>query len=249
LVLLGVLITQALLGALLPPAFGLSVITIGMLTIFVVFRHWSRDEDEALADLKLEEKDIKIRGDVSFEVRAACSFILIFAPIAFAQIAEAGYGFRVRADAPPFAFFLYSLIELLKAGTMVDYYDLFSGQLPFDRISDVRHEGAWAKGAVLAYRLSINLLLLAVITRLLNIARRRAQHEDLRDFAIMLASPDGKTQLEAVNRLKALAFEGRVNARRFLQRIDAPKLEFDAQMAVYQALMDLANDPRFRGNW
>lgn len=31
----------------------------------------------------------------------------------------------------------YALIELFKAGSLIDYYDLFREELPFDRLSDV----------------------------------------------------------------------------------------------------------------
>jgi hypothetical protein len=201
---------------------GLIVITLGLLAIFVVFRHWSRDEDEALREVVFDNKDIKIRGDLSFEVTVACGFILVFAPVAFAHIADAGLGFRVKPDAGPFAFLLYSLIELAKVGSIVDYYDLFATQLPFDRISDVQQEGAWAKGAVFSYRLALNLLLLAALKRLFDIAQRRAEGADLRHIEEMLRDKDADAR-SLVDQLKGFALKGRGNAQLLLERILTPR--------------------------
>lgn len=132
----------AFTGAALPWPWALIVITMGVLGIFIVFRHWSLDEDEALREVKFEDKDIKIRGDLSLEVAIACAFILVLAPVAFAHIAAAGLGFQIKPEAGAFAFLIYALIELAKAGSLVDYYDLFANQLPFERMSEVASSGA-----------------------------------------------------------------------------------------------------------
>ena len=94
------------------------------------------------------------------EVMIASAYIFVFSCIAFALIAAAGLGFQVKSEAGPFAYPLYAVIELLKAGPLVDYYDLFASQLPFDRMSDVRHADLGAKSAVLAYRIVLNLFYL-----------------------------------------------------------------------------------------
>jgi hypothetical protein len=233
----------AVAGALLEWPWGLLGITLGVLAIFIVFRHWSRDEDEALAEGKFEDKDIAIRGDLSFEVMVACCFILVFAPVAFAQIADAGLGFQLKPEAAPFAFLLYALIELIKAGSLVDYYDLFADQLPFDRMSDVKQSGAWAKGAVLSYRVALSLLLLAALKRLVDIARRRAEGADLRHIQEMLRDGGGNAD-DLVDQLKRFALKGRGNAQLLLERILTPEksdgwhLGVDVRLAAADALQE-----------
>ena len=141
----------------------------------------------------------------------ACEFIFVFAPVAFAHIAHAGLGFEVKPEAGAFAFLIYAVIELVKAGSFIDYYDLFANQLPFDRMSDVQHAGAWAKGAVLSYRLALNLLLLAALKRLVDIAQRRAEGADLRHIEEMLRDKEVDAR-PLVERLKGFALKGRGNA-------------------------------------
>jgi hypothetical protein len=120
------------------------------------------------------------------------------------------------------SFLLYSLIELAKAGSIVDYYDPFASQLPFDRISDVQQEGAWAKGAVFSYRLALNLLLLAALKRLLDIAQRRAEGADLRHIQELLRNTDVDAR-PLIEQLKGFALKGRGNAQLLLERILTPR--------------------------
>jgi hypothetical protein len=74
----------------------------------------------------------------------------------------------------------YTMIETLKAGSLVDYYDLFADRIGFDKITSAKNPTEWAKWVILAYRLSLNLLLLAAIKRLFDIAQRRSKGLDLR---------------------------------------------------------------------
>jgi len=155
-------------------------IAVGVLMIFVVFRHWSRDEDEVLSEVPFEEKDIKIRGNLAVEVIVACSFLLVFAPIAFSQLQVNGYGFQLSRDAGPHTFVIHTLIETLKSGSLVDYYDLFAEELHFEKIGRAKDPTVQAKWAMLGYRISLSLLILAALKRLLDIARRKAEGLDLR---------------------------------------------------------------------
>jgi len=61
----------ALAGALAPWPWGLAAIAAGIFAILIVFRHWSRDEDEVFAEIPFDQKDISIRGDLSAEVMLA----------------------------------------------------------------------------------------------------------------------------------------------------------------------------------
>ena len=212
----------ALAGALAPWPWGLAAIAAGIFAILIVFRHWSRDEDEVFAEIPVDQKDIRIRGDLSAEVMLACGFLLVFAPVAFSHLQAHGYGFELAPDAGPFTFLIYSLVELFKAAVLLEHYDLFGDRIGYDEVTGVTNPSDHAKWAVLAYRLSLILLTLAAFKRLLDIARRRAEGLDLRHIEDLLRAPDPAGQKQAVAELRALALAGRSNAVVLLERILAP---------------------------
>ena len=230
-----------------PWPWGLIPILVGVLGIFAVFRHWSRDEDEALDDVPDDRKDIPIEGNLNREVLIAVGFLFVFAPIAFSQLQAHGFGFEIAPTAGPFTFVIYTLIETLKAGSLVDYYDLFADRLGFEKISGAKNPSAWAKWVILAYRLSLNLLVLAALKRLLDIARRKAEGLDLRHIEEKLEGSNEEEQLLAVQQLKSFAMRGRGNARDLLERIlqpnrsDSWQLGPDVRYATASALYDYAD--------
>jgi tetratricopeptide (TPR) repeat protein len=212
----------ALGGALAPWPWGLAAIAGGVFAILIVFRHWSRDEDEVFAEIPFDQKDIRIRGDLSAEVMLACGFVLVFAPVAFSHLQAHGYGFEVAPDAGPFTFLIYSLVELFKAAVLLEHYDLFGDRIGYDDLTGVTNPSDHAKWAVLAYRVSLILLTLAAFKRLLDIARRRAYGLDLRHIEDSLRNKDPAVQKEAIADLKTLALAGRGNAQVLLERILSP---------------------------
>jgi tetratricopeptide (TPR) repeat protein len=235
----------AIAGAFLPWPWGLGAIAVGVLAIFAVFRHWARDEHEALLELRIEQKDIKTRGDLGVEVLIACSFLVVFAPVAFAQLQANGYGFVLPPKAGPFTFLIYSLIETLKAGSLVAYYDLFAGQLGYEEVSPVRDPSLFAKAVVLSYRFAVNLLILATLKRLIDIAQRRAEGLDLRHIEEKLRGADTNAHKDAVAQLKIFALSGRGNAPLLLERILSPlqsddwaPFSADVRFAAAEALRD-----------
>jgi hypothetical protein len=145
----------ALAGALAPWPWGLVAIAAGIFAIFIVFRHWSRDEDEVFAETPFDQKDIKIRGDLSAEVMLACGFLLVFAPVAFSHLQANGYGFELSPDAGPFTFLIFSLIELFKAAVLLEHYDLFGDRIGYDELTGVTNPSDHAKWAVLVSRGSL----------------------------------------------------------------------------------------------
>jgi tetratricopeptide (TPR) repeat protein len=235
----------ALAGALAPWPWGLAAIAAGIFAILIVFRHWSRDEDEVFAEVPFDQKSIRIRGDLSAEVMLACGFLLVFAPVAFSHLQAHGYGFELAPDAGPFTFLIYSLVELFKAALLLEHYDLFGDRIGYDEITGVTNPSDRAKWAVLAYRLSLILLTLAAFKRLLDIARRRAEGLDLRHIEESLRG-DPVAQKEAVAELKTLALAGRSNALVLLERILAPTKSDDwsfrpeVRLAAANALLKCA---------
>src|SRR6202521_2587624 len=81
----------ALAGASAPWPWCLWVLALGLISVFVVFRHWSHRRSEVGQQLRNEDKEICISGDLSTEMIGACAFVFIYAPIAFAQMQAAGY--------------------------------------------------------------------------------------------------------------------------------------------------------------
>ncbi|MGB2074901.1 MAG: hypothetical protein ACPHYE_06720, partial [Henriciella sp.] len=207
----------------LPWPFNMGFVGFGIFSIFVVFRHWSRDEDEAVENVPFERKDIKIDGTLGAEVLLAVAFLFVFAPIAFAQLQVQGIGFSVAGDAGPFTFLLYTLIETVKAGSLIDYYDLYAERIGFERIGAPADPSSWAKATIMAYRLSLNLLVLAAIKRLLDVAKRRAEGADLRTVTEALRQTDIDRQIAGITKLKDFALRGRGNARDLLEKIAEPR--------------------------
>ena len=228
----------------LPWPYSMGCIGFGIFSIFVVFRHWSRDEDEAVENVPFERKDIKIDGTLGAEVLLAVAFLFVFAPIAFAQLQVQGIGFSVAANAGPFTFLLYTLIETVKAGSLIDYYDLYADRIGFERIGAPTDPSNWAKATIMGYRLSLNLLVLAAIKRLLDVAKRRAEGADLRAVTEALRQSDADRQISGIAQLKDFALRGRGNARDLLEKIAEPRqsemwpIAPEARFAASSALLD-----------
>lgn len=227
-----------------PWPYGMGAVAFGVFSIFVVFRHWSRDEDEAVARIPFERKDIKIDGTLGAEVLLAVAFIFVFTPIAFAQLQVQGLGFTLQQDAGPFTFLIYTLIETVKAGSLIDYYDLYADRIGFDKLGAPEDPSKWAKATIMGYRLSLNLLVLAAIKRLLDVAKRRAQGADLRAVAEALRGEDADKQALAIDKLKDFALQGGGNARDMLEQIAEPRqsehlpIQPETRFAAADALLD-----------
>jgi tetratricopeptide (TPR) repeat protein len=219
-------LTMSGLAALLPWPWGLFPIIAGLIGIFSVFRHYSRHEDEFVFEVPEQNRFIKIEGHLHREVVIAVSFLFVFAPIAFAQLQANGYGFDVAPEAGPFAFVIYTVIETLKSGSLVDYYDLYAERVGFAQISNVDNPSSWAKYAIMGYRVSLNLILLATIKRLIDIAGRRSRGLDMRHIEQMLRTGDSEKQDRGISLLRDHALEGnrlaRLNAVAILSNIADP---------------------------
>lgn len=228
----------------LPWPYGMAFVGFGVFSIFVVFRHWSRDEDEAVSNIPFERKDIKINGTLGAEVLIAVGFLFVFTPIAFAQLQEQGAGFTLDGDTGPFTFLIYTLIETIKAGSLIDYYDLYADRIGFEKIGAPTDPSNWAKATIMGYRLSLNLLVLAALKRLFDIAKRRAEGADLRTVAEALRQSDSDKQGEAIAKLKEFALRGRGNARDMLEQIAEPRqsdhlpIAPETRFAAADALLD-----------
>jgi tetratricopeptide (TPR) repeat protein len=218
---LSIFIVVAACGALLPWPWSLWVLSFGLLNVFIVFRHWSHDEDEAKSQVGPEDKQIRIDGDLSIEMAGACAFVLVYATTAFAQIEAARQGFQMPPDAGAFAFIRYALVEGLKVAPLVTYYDLFADNLQFRQLGGVTAASISAKAAVLVFRAALDLIILAGLKRFIDIARRVAGGLDLRPILAVLNSPDTDQAAmeQAVGKLTTFATRGRRAAAELLEQI------------------------------
>ena len=220
------LLTFALLtagGVALPFPAAMVSLTLGLLAILLVFRHWSRDETERAAvppgSTQPPRMTVPIEGDLTIEMALACGYLLFVVPLAFARLHAADMGFELTKGAGPFAFVFYMIIELLKLGTVVDYYDLFADQIAFGPLAQAQHPSAVAKYVTLGFRGVFDLIILTALKRMFEIAGRISAGQDLRDVRAPLESPNEDDDPPAIARLGRLTRDGNLNARLLLEQV------------------------------
>lgn len=230
-----VLLCLTFMAAVLPWFYCLIAVLLGILTIFITFRHWAKDEDETQDNVHQQYKFIPINGDLNAEILIALSFFFVFVPIAFSQMQMNGFGFEMDPRPGPFAFISYTLIETLKAGSIVDYYDIFATDIEFDKLSGVKEPTFSAKIAIMTYRVSLNIFILASIKRLIDIAKRRTDGHDVRPLEDSLRKADitasKQHHRKVIDQLKLFALRGRGNARDLLEKVvTSNKFNLDASI-------------------
>ena len=250
------LLTFALLtagGIALPFPAAMAALTLGLVAILLVFRPWSRDETERAAtpagSAEPPRLTVPIEGDLTLEMALACGYLLVVVPLAFARLHAADLGFQLSPGAGPFAFVFYMVIELLKLGTVVDYYDLFADQIAFGQLAQAHHPSEVAKYVTLGFRAVFDLIILTALKRMFDIAGRVTRGLDLRELRLALESEAEDDDLPALAKLKALAGSGhaealallKVVAQDELRRADGRRRLFgtEVRMAAAQALADI----------
>jgi hypothetical protein len=208
-------------GATLPWPWCLWILSLGLFAVFIVFRDWSTIENAVEYDVSSGAASTKIDIDrnINPEMLGACAFVFVFAPVAFAQIQMAGFGFELETGAGPFAFVRYTMVELLKIGPLVQYYDVFAERLQFETLVAVSHPTMAAKAALLVFRGTVDLIILAALKRFVDIAQRVAAGLDLRPHVDALRTADEKKHGTTVRTLEAFALDGRARAMELLQDI------------------------------
>lgn len=240
-------------GIALPFPSAMLALTLGLLAILLVFRHWSRDETERAAipagSAEPPRLTVPIEGDLTIEMALACGYLLVVVPLAFARLHAAELGFELTPGAGPFAFVFYMIIELLKLGTVVDYYDLFADQIAFGQLAQAHHPSEVAKYVTLGFRAVFDLIILTALKRMFEIAGRITRGLDLRQLREALESEAEDDDLPAIAQLQSLAATGhaealallRVVAQDELRRGDGRLRPFgtEVRMAAAQALVAL----------
>jgi hypothetical protein len=211
--------TIAVAGAFLRWPTCIIAISFGLFGVFIIFRQWSHIDDDKIFFIEHRRK-IHIQGDLRFEVTAASLFILIFAPVAFAQMQVAEAAFQVDEKAGPFAFEFYTLLEILKIAPLVPYYDLYADVLNFRRIGTISDPTFQAKFAIVIFRASADLVILGVIKRFLDIARRVSAGLDLDPYMQSILEGGSESDRKAaIDKLAVFARENKPMAREYLEEI------------------------------
>lgn len=216
---LGVFIFIAVCGALLPWPWCLWALSLGLLNVFIVFRHWSHDEKETKSRIGPDDKQIRIDDDLSAEMTGAFAFVLVYATTSFAQIQAARQGFQMPPDAGAFTFLRYALVEGLKLAPLVPYSDLFADSL--QELGAGAAASFSAKSAVLAFRAALVLIILAALKRFIDSARHAAERVVLRPILAVSDNPDADQTAvqQAVGKLATLATRGDRAAAERLEQI------------------------------
>jgi hypothetical protein len=188
---------MAIGGTVAPWPFCILVLIAGLFGVLIVFRQWSNKETDDEYGAKCHDKKLAISGKLTIEVVIACASVFILAPIAFAQIRLSNNGFVVDPPVHPYSFVLFTAIEMLRIGPIIRYDDIFS---PFD--PNVRVDTGVAKAALLTFRFSIDLIIIAVVKRSLDILQRVAAGLDLRPFEEDLREGSDADRIAAIRKLE-----------------------------------------------
>jgi tetratricopeptide (TPR) repeat protein len=216
-------------GAIAEARLALGFLFLGLMCAYFVFRHWWKIEDDVAFDRGAQP----IRRNLNVEMVAACACILIFAPVAFAQIRDANLG--INFDGSGFAFFGFTISEIFRNGAIL--------QLPFvPHIAAPRPTGIGIL-AVAIFRLSADVIIIASLKRLLDIAKRAALGLDLQPQIDKLETGELQKCEEAVAQLKEFVLQERRNARQTLEdilkesgrSIISPKVNFDSNVRFLAA--------------
>jgi tetratricopeptide (TPR) repeat protein len=233
----------ALGGVFSPFPWCLWIVCIGLFGVFLVFRHWSHIED----DVMLEHHKVR-QVNLNAEMFGACACVFVYAPVAFAQIQSAGIGFNSIHGAPPYVFVSYTIVELFKVGAIVQYSDTFADYLPFLKLPELSSPSLQTKIALLVFRGTLDLIILTVIKRLLDIARRVAEGLDLRPIKETIASGTTQERLAAVEQLERFSLRNRehpggreLHAKQLLEDIvhgkTRPKLPVEVRFAAANSML------------
>lgn len=231
------------LGAFAPGNWGYGALLLGIVAILIVYRHWSWDEDDVASEVPEEEKRVAISGNLRNEVLTAVGFLFFYFPVAFARLQADGIAFSYLPGSGMVALTTFTLLEFLKAVPFVDYYEIFGSDLQFEKIANVAAPSLTAKFLTFALRASFDLVLVASLLRLPQIARLAQEGRDLRPIDEALASGDEPRQVEAVAAAHKFALRRRTRARDRLIQVTQEKLSselfrypLDVRIAAAEAL-------------
>ncbi len=178
--------------------------------IYVILRHWSRDEDERQKLIPDAYKLVPTREDLRYEAAFALVLLFTIAPMGFSRL-DAVYPFfpHPRGSA--------LLDTVFVAGRYVAYswYE-FPHSVPIVHALSAFHEGnpfaggdltPLIRGATFALRLAYEIFAVSAIINLVRVGRRIADLEDMRPIDAWLEDSNEADHLRAVEALETLGVE------------------------------------------
>jgi hypothetical protein len=186
-------------GAVFDWPLSLGILFVGLLCVYFVFRHWWKIEDDVEYDVGSQP----IRRNLNIEMVAACACLLVFAPVALAQIRDANLG--INFDGSAFEFIGFTIVETFRNGLIL--------QLPFvPHITAPRPTGV--AGVTLSiFRLSTDVIIFASLKRLLDIAKRADLGLDMQPQIEKLETGNIQKCQQAIERLADFALRERPYAK------------------------------------
>jgi hypothetical protein len=184
-ILVGTLLSLAILGWCLPPPLGLLPVVLGFVIAISVSRLWSWvEEDRALAAMTdfsaTAPYRIGFREDYRDETLLGFIFVFALVPIAMMQAHEGKiFGeelFANAQDRPFLQWFGYFGVELAKAVPIVDWAEIYGVQQDGDMIGML---GVASKHSVFLARVMVDLVLIAALLQAIGIASRNRQQKRL----------------------------------------------------------------------
>ena len=196
------------------PAIAGVSLTAGLIMIFIVLRHWSRDEDERLRMVPKDYKLVPTEDDLRYE--AAFALVLLFgiAPMGLSRLDETCHCFDGRGSALLDTIFgaaryaAYSWYEFPHSMPIIHAFSAFYEGNPFgpDRLAPL------VRIATFLLRLSYEIFAVSAIVSLVRVGQRIADLEDMRPIDDWLATADEANHARAVDALGDLATNARLDA-------------------------------------
>ncbi len=237
--------TVLVLGIYLPPACALLVLGAGLGWSYAVYRLWSSDEEDRSKDLVGPHKRVALTEDVGHEVWFTGIIAILIFPIVFYQVdlAAKGAAFEVPARYGHFAgYFAYLAAEIQRITPTLREGELLHLQL----FADIEQKNWMGRWTTLFFRLSGDVLIIAVILKIFAIASRMRTGQDLRRQDALLARQDDRAAEVAITDLTAFVIRfDRLNALNRLADIGNPpagqtELPFHVRVRACEALQGIA---------
>jgi len=213
---LGVMVTSAKLTAVF--------LSFGLFLIFVVLRHWSRDEAKRRLQTEAQHVRVSTDRDLRFEAASAIVLLFVIAPLGFSKL-DSVYPIFSRAQGSRSA--LLDTAILLAHCVGFTWFELTHALPVVHAAFSVIHEGPiFIKGdmtpilraALFALRLAYELFVVGAVVELVGVGIRIAHRQDMRPIEDLLRG-DEEQKKEAVALLKDLAVRQRIAAFDMLVKI------------------------------
>ncbi|ANP46047.1 tetratricopeptide repeat protein [Candidatus Viadribacter manganicus] len=237
--LIAMFVALAVTGAFAPLMFALAALLLSVIGVLAAVRRWGWDEEDRANEVPQHLRRLQGDEDLIHEAMFAIACMFLVAPLLFYRLDQAFSLFDIPSGLGPWAHAAYTLGEFLKAVPLLDYSEVYSVQ----NISGVTATGLGGRHATFAFRMLMDLALIAGVLQLLSVMQRVASGRDLRRLQGVLDGDDAGAAQSAIETLSELGLRNQSNAKRALVAVlDNPErypLELRGNAA--NALKDIGN--------